>query len=346
MLPLSDLAPDRIDFDPATLDRYLRGRLPGLEGAIEVQRISGGQSNPTYFLNVGDRRFVLRKQPQGQTLPTAHAVDREFQVMSALAGRNVPVPMMRLLEQDPSVIGSKFYVMDRLDGRVMHQSSLPDMAAEQRSNAYTDLAKVLASLHAVEWEAAGLVNFGRAGGYFERQIARWNKQWQLSKTREIPEIDQLAEWLSRQDVKDDRTTIVHGDYRVGNVMFHTTEAHIVGVLDWELSTLGHPFADLAHCTAMWFITPQEYGGLLGLDLEPLGLPAREAFEEAYLRAAGLTRGLSPFHIVFALFRFAIIFEGIAARAKAGSAASDNAATVGELSVILARRAADFLAHNR
>lgn len=338
---------DHREFDPAALEAILRARLPApLTGSMRIEKISGGQSNPTFFVTFDNRRLVLRKQPQGHTLPTAHAVDREFRIMSALGGRNVPVPRMILLEEDASVLGTKFYVMDRLDGRVMHQSGLPDMRAEDRSAAYSDLARVLASLHTVDWKDAGLDGFGRPEGYFERQIARWTKQWQLSKTREIPEIDQLADWLAKNQPHDERTTIVHGDYRVGNVMFHPKEPRIVGVLDWELSTLGHPFADLAHCVSMWFVKPDEYGGVLGLDLKAQGLPSREAFEEDYLRAAGLTSGLAPFHIVFGLFRFAVIFEGIAARAKSGSAASDNAATVGLLSSVLARRAAEFLSGDR
>ena len=324
------------------LSDYLKARIPDLRGDLSARQISGGQSNPTFFLSFDNRELVLRKQPAGQLLPSAHAVDREYRIMAALADRGVPVPRMILYEEDGALLGTKFYIMDRLDGRVFHDSGLADLAQQERADAYRDLATVLARLHSVDVADAGLTDFGRHGGYFERQIARWTKQWHLSKTREIPDIDALAAWLPQNIPADDRTTIVHGDYRIGNVMLHPTAPRIVGVLDWELSTLGHPFADLAHTQTLWFITPEEYGGVMGIDFAEQGLPTREAFEEIYLQAAGLSEGLKPFHLAFALFRFAVIFEGIAARAKDGNAASANAAEVGKLSSVLAGRAAQIL----
>ena len=332
--------------DLQKLSSYMKSKLPELEGTPQVQQISGGQSNPTFFLNFDNRSLVLRKQPSGQLLPSAHAVDREYRVMAALKDTGVPVPEMVLYEDDPAILGTKFYVMERLNGRVVHDSSLPDLRLEDRAAAYRDLARILARLHKVDYEAVDLSDFGRTGTYFERQITRWTKQWQLSKTREIPEIDDLADWLPRNIPDDERTSIVHGDYRIGNVMLDAEAPRLVGVLDWELSTLGHPFADLAHTQTLWFITPQEYGGVMGVDFRALGLPTREAFENAYLEAAGLTQGLKPFHLAFALFRFAVIFEGIAARAKEGSAAAANAAEVGQLSSVLARRATQILASDK
>jgi aminoglycoside phosphotransferase (APT) family kinase protein len=236
--------------------------------------------------------------------------------------------------------------MERLEGRVFHDSRLAELAKPDRADVYNHLATVLANLHGVDVEAVGLGDYGKQGNYFQRQIGRWTKQWHLSKTREIPEIDALAEWLPQNIPADERTTIVHGDYRVGNVMIHPSEPRIVGVLDWELSTLGHPFADLAHTETLWFVTPEEYGGVMGIDYAAAGIPSREAFEEAYLEAAGESEGLKPFHLAFALFRFAVIFEGIAARAKDGSAASANAAEVGKLSSVLAERAADILSGDK
>lgn len=340
-----NISSDRaFDFDPSSLENILRAKIPNLAGEMALEKISGGQSNPTFFVTFANRRLVMRKQPSGNTLPTAHAVDREYRIISALSGGKVPVPTTVFIEEDPSILGGKFYLMDRLDGRVMHESHLPAMTIDDRKAAYSSVAEVLASLHRVDWKAAGLEGYGRESGYFARQLARWTKQWHLSKTREIPEIDELAKWLEENLPTDEVTTIVHGDYRVGNLMFHESHSRIVGVLDWELSTLGHPYADLAHCEAMWFITPEEYGGLLGLDLKANGLPSREEFEEIYFRAFDRTDSLKPFHLVFALFRFAIIFEGIAARAKSGSASSGNAAKVGLLSDVLARRAAEFLSH--
>ncbi|MBS9721310.1 phosphotransferase family protein [Tianweitania sp. BSSL-BM11] len=330
----------------STLSDYLKTRLPDLRGEPRLQQISGGQSNPTFFLSFPDRELVLRKQPAGELLPSAHAVDREYRIMAALADHGVPVPRMVLYEDDPALLGTKFYVMERLDGRVFHDSQLPELAKDERASAYRDLATVLARLHSVDVAAAGLSDFGKHGSYFARQIARWTKQWHLSQTREIPDIDALAAWLPQNIPADDRTTIVHGDYRVGNVMLHPTAPQIVGVLDWELATLGHPFADLAHTETLWFITPQEYGGVMGVDFADQGLPTREAFEEIYLGAVGLSEGLKPFHLAFALFRFAVIFEGIAARARDGSAASANAAEVGKLSSVLAGRAVGILSGDR
>lgn len=334
------------DLDHEALAAYLPQAVDGTDGALNVARISGGQSNPTFFVDAGRRRLVLRKQPAGEHLPSAHQVDREFRVMKALAGSDVPVPEMVKLEEDRSVLGTAFYVMERLDGRVIHDSRLPDMAREDRVKAYAHVARTLGRLHAVDWRAAGLEGFGRPGNFFERQTGRWTKQWHLSKTREIPELDRLVDWLPKHVPADDRTTIVHGDYRIGNLMFHPTEPRIVGVLDWELSTLGHPLADLAHAGALWHVKPEEYGGLMGVDLAAQGLPELPAFEEEYLAAAGSTERLTPFHLAFALFRFAVIFEGIAARAASGTASAANAAEVGKLSSVLARRAEDILSSDK
>lgn len=335
-------AGDAVRLDRPALDAYLRARIPGLSGTMRTELISGGQSNPTFFISFDNRRLVLRKQPQGEHLPSAHAVDREFRVMSALAGSGVPVPTMLLLEEDRSVLGTSFYMMERLDGRVVHDSALPGEAPEFRASVYADKADVLARLHGVDWTAVGLEGFGKPGNYFLRQVSRWTRQWETARTREIPEIETLARWLPDNVPADERTTIVHGDYRLGNLMLHPSEPRLVGVLDWELSTLGHPLADLAHAVSVWFIRPEEYGGLFGLDLAGTGIPTREAFEARYLETAGLSEGLRPFHLAFALFRFAVIFEGIAARAAAGTAAASNAAEVGRLSIVLGRRAVDLL----
>jgi aminoglycoside phosphotransferase (APT) family kinase protein len=335
------------DFEPEALFSHLRNHLPGLSadidaGAVTITPISGGQSNPTYFVTVGDRELVLRKAPNGELLPGAHRVDREYRIMDALSGSGVPVPDMVRLENDKSVLGASFYLMERLHGQVVHESILPDHSPEARSAIYQHKARVLANLHRVDVADKGLEDFGRKGPFFSRQIHRWTQQWELSKTREIPEIDQLAKWLAENDDGDETSTLVHGDYRIGNLMLHPTEPRIVGVLDWELSTLGHPLADLAHATAMWHITPEEYGGLMGADLKALGIPGRQQFEETYLEAAGFSNGLTTFHHAFALFRWAVIFQGIAKRAQSGNAASENAANVGALAVSLGRRGAELL----
>ena len=341
---VSDAARPATDFAPDRLWAYLARVRPDLGGgAGTIERIAGGQSNPTYRLRLGARDLILRKAPAGPALPAAHAVDREYRIMDALHGTGVPVPAMVLLETDPEVLGAAFYLMDYLQGEVAHDSRLPGRSPEDRSAIYAEKARILAALHGIDFRARGLSDFGRTGPFFTRQIHRWSKQWELSKTREIPEIDALAAWLRENDPQEDRLTIVHGDYRIGNLMLDRAAPRILGVLDWELSTLGHPLADLAHTVALWHVTPGEYGGLMGCDLKALGIPERARFEDDYLRAAGQTRGLDTFHHVFALFRFAVIFEGIAARAVQGSAASDNAHQVGTLSVVLARRAAAMVA---
>jgi len=334
------------DFDAGLLKAYLART--GVTGeneasALQIAKISGGQSNPTYRLRAGEKRLILRKPPTGTNLPGAHQVDREYRVMAALAGSDVPVPAMIRLEEDESVLGTPFYLMEWLDGVVEHDSRLPKRDAADRRTIYAAKAKVLASLHGVDWREAGLAGFGKEGNFFSRQIYRWTKQWEASKTREDPIIDELAVWLKENNAEDDTLTIVHGDYRMGNLMLGAREPRIAGVLDWELSTLGHPLADLAHTVSVWFVKPEEYGGLFGCDLAGLGIPEHRRFEETYLKAAGATRGLSAFHFAFALFRFAVIFEGIASRAIAGTAAGEDAETVGALAPILARRAADILA---
>jgi aminoglycoside phosphotransferase (APT) family kinase protein len=336
------------DAETGRIDRFLKSAVPGLAGPLRLQRISGGQSNPTFFANYDNRALVLRKKPDGEVLPSAHAIDREYRIMSALAGTDVPVPRMLLYHADADVLGTPFYVMERLGGRVIHDNALPGLAADERREVYRSMAATLARLHAVDWRKVGLSDYGRHGGYFGRQIARWTKQWELSKTRPLADIERLIAWLPQNIPEDELTTIVHGDFRLGNLMLHPTEPRVVGVLDWELSTLGHPLADLAHCAIGWHARPHEYGGLLGLDLGALGIPPQDDFLEEYHALCGHAARMAPFHLAFALFRFAIIFEGISARAAAGNAAADNASEVGTLSEKFARRAVeatDGLSHS-
>lgn len=330
-----------LDFPVSGLRAWLLAEL-GLGGEVLVERIAGGQSNPTYFVTVGGRRLVLRKKPAGPVLPSAHAVDREYRVLAALAGSGVPVPEVVAFCDDVGVIGTPFYLMERLEGRVVHDNALPGLAPDERRAVYLSMAGVLARLHGVDFRAVGLEGFGRVGGYLARQIGRWAKQWELSRTREVPDIERLIEWLPAHIPEDERTSIVHGDFRVGNVMLHETEPKVIAVLDWELSTLGHPMADLAHGCMGWHSSPDEFGGLLGLDLEGLVIPTEAEFLQAYAEASGQDLRLLPFHHAFALFRFAVIFEGIAARAKAGNAAAADAAEVGHLSERFAARAIEVI----
>ncbi|MEZ5900564.1 MAG: phosphotransferase family protein [Hyphomicrobiaceae bacterium] len=326
----------------AALQSYLRAAIPGLEGAMRMQSISGGQSNPTYFVSFDNRRLVMRKQPPGKLLPSAHAIDREYRIISALADTPVPVPPSILYCNDPSHIGTPFYVMERVDGRIFHDCTLPDVSKSERRAMYRAMAQTLAAFHSVDVNAVGLGDYGKPGNYFARQISRWSKQWELSRTRNDPNVEKLIAWLPEHIPDDDRTSLVHGDYRTGNIMFHPTEPRVVAVLDWELSTLGHPLADVAHNAIAWLTACDEYGGLIGIDIDSLGIPSLDEYIADYNAAAGEPIELTKFHKAFALFRWTIIFEGIAARAKAGNAAAENASEAGTLAAIFARRAAVFI----
>jgi aminoglycoside phosphotransferase (APT) family kinase protein len=328
------------DFEPARLRAYLDGAALGGHGHMRLQRIGGGQSNPTYFVDFDDRALVLRKQPNGPVLPSAHAVDREYRILGALAGTGLPVPPVRNYCSDSAVLGTPFYLMDKVAGRVFPDYALSAAPPEQRPAIYRSMAQTLAQLHSLDWQALGLADYGKPGNYFARQVTRWSRQWQLSRAGESPhDIDFIAQWLEQNLPDDEQTAISHGDYRMGNLMFHPTEPRVVAVLDWELSTLGHPLADLAYSVMAWRTEVSEYGGLLGLDLAALGIPDEQRYLGYYYEAmpAGGTR-LQPFHYVFALFRIAVIFEGIAARARSGNAASGNAAEVARLGPAFARHA--------
>ena len=331
-----------MDFDPERLEAFVKGAVAGLQGKMRLERIGGGQSNPTYFVSFDNRALVLRKQPPANLLPSAHAVDREYRVMQALASTDVPVPAMLLYHAERDVVGTPFYLMERLQGRVFPHYALPGMEPSERRAIYFAMAQVMARLHKVDWAAIGLADYGRPGSYFTRQLARWSRQWQSARTRENPDVERLIAWLGQNIPDESETTISHGDFRLGNLMFHPTEPRVVGVLDWELSTLGHPLADVAFNCIAYHTLPAEYGGIRGLDLAQLGIPAQDEYLAQYYRHSGRKDGVTAFHFAFALFRLAVIFEGIAVRAAAGNAAAENAAEVGALSAAFARRGAEFI----
>ncbi len=318
------------DFELPRLERFLGQRF-GLAADFRCERIAGGQSNPTFFVDYAGQRMVLRKKPAGPILKGAHAVEREYRVLEALSTTNVPVPKTVLLSEDASIIGTPFYLMERLEGRAFHDAALPGLTPPERRSIYLSMAETMAKLHAVDPARIGLADYGRPGNYFERQIARWTKQWQESDGEPIPEIDALVEWLPKHLPPDDgRVSIAHGDLRLGNFFFDPVEPRVIAILDWELSTLGHPLADLAFCSMPWHTSPSEYGGVLGLDLEALGIPSETEFTAHYYKHASPTAPIQPFHVAFALFRFAVIFVGIRDRHAKGNAAGKNAAEVGPL----------------
>lgn len=325
----------------AALERYMATALPDSRGPVQIESIPGGQSNPTFFLTQGERRMVLRKQPPN-ALPSAHAIDREYRIMQALADSAVPVPEMLAYCDDASVIGTPFYLMARIDGRVFNDPSLPSVSAEDRGAMYLAMADTLARLHAIDWAALGLADFGRPGNFFARQVGRWTRQWAAAGGGASADIDFLIDWLPRHIPTSDVTTIAHGDFRIGNLMFHPTRPEVVGVLDWELSTLGHPAADVAYSALGWHLGVAEYMGIADLDLPTLGIPSEQAYLARYHAAATHDFAVEPFHFAFSLFRLAVIFEGIAARARAGTASAENASDVGGLAARFARLAVEHI----
>jgi aminoglycoside phosphotransferase (APT) family kinase protein len=333
------------EFPAARLEAFLRAHVPGLSGPMTLERISGGQSNPTFFVSFANRRLVLRKRPAGPLLPSAHAVDREYRVQKALAATDVPVPPLVLFHPGDEVVGTPFYVMERLEGRVFADCALPGVNRDERRAMYFSMAEAMAKLHAVDPIAIGLGDYGKPGDYFARQIGRWSKQYENSPSKaEYPRIEELVAWLPAHMPADDgRVAIAHGDFRLGNMMFHPSEPRVIAILDWELSTLGHPLADLAYCCLAWRSWPDEYGGILGEDLAALGIPSEAEFVAHYMRHATGSGAPTDFHIVFALFRWSLIFLGIADRAKQGTASAANAAEVGTLAARFADRALDVIA---
>ena len=319
-------------FDAAALERYMREHVPGFSGTLEVEQFKGGQSNPTFRLRAGARTYVMRRKPPGKLLPSAHAVDREYRVITALARTGVPVPRTYSLCTDESVIGSMFFVMEHVEGRVLWDPQLPGMAPAERAAIFDEMNRVIAALHRVDYAAIGLADYGKPGNYFTRQIERWSRQYKASETEPIAAMDRLIEWLPRNIPASDETSIVHGDYRLDNVIFHPAEPRILAVLDWELSTLGHPMADFAYHAMAWRLTSREFRGLRGADLAALGIPTESQYVDRYLERVGKprpSRAEWEFYVVFNLFRAAAIFQGVMARAVAGNAASAQAVETGK-----------------
>jgi aminoglycoside phosphotransferase (APT) family kinase protein len=329
-----------VDFDVAHLDDYLRTQLGVRSGALEIRRTESGMSNPTYYLRRGTWRAVLRKQPAGAVMPSAHAIDREFRVLTALRKTEIPVPEPLHYCAQRDVLGTPFYLMEWLDGRIFLEYSAPGISRTERAELFDAMAATMATIHQLDVAAVGLSDYGRPGNYFARQLKRWSDQWTLWRKGDAdnPALDQLVLWLKQGVPESELITLCHGDLRIGNLMFHRSEPCVIGVLDWELSTLGHPLVDVAFSAQAWRMAPDENGGLLGLPLAELGVPTEEQFLERYYALAKSKERMTTFHKAFAMFRASVGSASVASRGEGGNAVLPDAARIGrKLSLAYAQR---------
>lgn len=324
-------------FDRGRLAQYLRQHIPDFSDELTVRRFQGGQSNPTFLLTSAGTRYVLRKKPSGPLLPSAHAIDREYRVMSALAHTDVPVPRMWCLCEDNDVIGTAFYVMAHVDGRVSFDPSLPDMSNEERAAVFDDANRVIAALHSVDYSSLGLADFGKPGSYLERQIGRWTRQYRASETDRISSMEELMAWLPEHIPPEQKPSLVHGDYRLDNLILHPREPRVIAVLDWELSTLGDPLADFAYHMQAWRLRGDQFRGMAEHDLGALGIPTESNYLATYFRRLGRPQ-VDPatweFYLAFSMFRLAAILQGILRRALDGNAADAKAHETGRRARII------------
>jgi len=310
--------------DVAALEGYMREHIPGFKGPLSLKALTGGASNPTFRIVAADRSYVMRAKPgpSARLLPSAHAIDREYRIMSALRGSEVPVPETFCLCQDEAVLGREFMVMGCVEGRVFWDQALPDMQPPERAAIYDEMNRVLAALHRVDYAAIGLADYGRPGNYFTRQIARWSRQYQATETEKIAAMDRLMAWLPEHVPAGEETSLVHGDFRLDNMIFHPIEPRVLALLDWELSTLGHPLADLSYQCMAWHIPPSVFRGIGGLDLPRLGIPSEQEYVAAYCRRTGRERIAAwDFYLAYNLFRMAGIMQGVKKRALDGMGSS-------------------------
>lgn len=321
---------DATQLDTGAVEAYLAANLPGFEGPIEAEKFAVGQSNPTFLLKTPARNYVLRRKPPGVLLKSAHAVDREYRVQKALADTDVPVAAMHLLCEDDDVIGSAFYVMDHVVGRNFNDPRLDEVSFDERAPIIDAMNKTLAAIHNVDIDAVGLSDYGPPGNYFERQVGRWTKQYRASETENIAPMEELIDWLAANTPEDDgRRTLVHGDYRIDNMLFRPDAPEVAAVLDWELSTIGHPFADLAAVIMQWQMPPGGQGrGLAGVDRAAQGLPSDEEFVARYCQRTGIA-GIEKFgfYLAFSFFRMAAIIQGVKKRGLDGNASDPERAAM-------------------
>jgi aminoglycoside phosphotransferase (APT) family kinase protein len=314
--------------DAGRLEDYLVSHVESYRGPLTIRQFKGGQSNPTYLLEAASGRYVLRRKPPGKLLKSAHAVDREFRIISALYAADFPVPRPFCLCPDEEVIGTMFYVMEYVDGRIFWELDLPSLNRDERAAIYADVNRTIARLHSFDHEALGLADFGTSGNYFERQISRWSRQYRASETVSVSSMDALIDWLPEHIPGDESASIVHGDFRLDNMIVHPSKPEIIAVLDWELSTIGHPLADFTYHLMAWQMPEIGIGstGLLGKDLEALGIPDEMTYTRLYCERTGREDGIEHrnFYSAFNFFRLAAILQGIVGRVRDGTAASAHA----------------------
>jgi aminoglycoside phosphotransferase (APT) family kinase protein len=326
-------------FDLGRLETHLRSRL-GDRGRIDrIEPTSGGLSNPTFFLDFGGQRLVLRKQPPGPIMRSAHAIDREYRVLTALQGTDIPVPATCLFEEDATIIGTPFYLMEAVDGEVFQQAAMPGLSPSQRRSCYLSMAETMACIHRLDWQAAGLGDYGRSGSYFTRQFSRWSRYWREEAHRDNAALDALTTWLEvHHDQSNDIITLCHGDLKLNNFIFDVERGKVAAIIDWELSTIGHPFADLGFNCMAFYTNPEDYGGLFGLDLATLGIPEQQEYLDIYYAAFGRGECMTPYHQAFAFFRAAVGAESVRHRAAQGVGSSENSQEIGtRLGEMFARR---------
>lgn len=321
----------------ADLTRWMQTHVAGFQGPLTLTRLAGGQSNPTWRVDAASGRYVLRQKPMGKVLPSAHQVDREYRVMKALGTTDVPVPRVHALCEDDSVMGSMFFVMEYLEGRALFDPRLPDLSATERAGIFDAMNDAIAKISLVDPLAVGLGDYGRHGGYVARQIVRWTKQYRASETHEIRAMEALIDWLPEHSpTAPEEVRIAHGDFRLDNLIVHRSEPRVLGVVDWELSTLGCPYADFAYNVMVWRVAPGLFRGLGGVDLRGTGIPDEDQYIDLWCRRTGRDRPENfDFYVILSLFRLASIVQGIAKRAQDGTANDPRAAQMGEIAGPLA-----------
>jgi len=336
---------ERQKVDLGALSDYMHKHVDGFTGDLQIEQFKGGQSNPTFMLTASSQRYVLRTKPAPavKLLPSAHAIEREFRGMDALSKAGFPAARQYALCEDEDVIGRAFYIMEFMDGRVLWDQSMPNMSNAERAAHYDEMNRVIAQLHTIDYKAIGLETYGKPGNYFGRQIDRWTRQYKASETEHIPAMEHLIEWLPQHIPAGEQTTIVHGDYRLDNMIFHPTEPRILAVLDWELSTLGHPLADFSYHCMSWHIVPGLFRGIAGLDLKSLGIPTEEDYLAKYSERTGIAIHKEDFrfYLAYNMFRMAGILQGIMKRYQDGTAASEQALKNGQAARPMAEMGWEF-----